>query len=590
MNHRQKTEREKTRYSSYLLILIALSVLANTIEAQDVEQVIKAPLMATNGGVSLSQIGNFSPDTNTVTEPWSYYLSGNINVSIKGVVSLPFSFAYTNNEISSQSPQPFNRLSMSPSYKWITTHIGYAAMSFSPYTLAGHEFLGGGVELTPLDKWKFTALYGRFVKAVGVDTLGTEPSYRRMGGGFKVDYSGEKGGVSVNVFKARDVINSISFNAFDSVYTKPQDNLTGSISANLMIKKNLSLQVEYALSALNQDISLSDSLESKFGDAFLRQNGDLAYYHAFKSSVSQSTKIGKIGATYERVSPNYMTLGAYYFNNDFENITANLSTSFKERINLAMDGGYQRDNLQEQKTSASLRFIYSANASAILTKKLNLGLNFSNIQTHVHIKDIYSEVTQTNQYQNLDTLSFTQLNLTSTASLNYVLQASKEKRQNLNVGFTYQEASEQQEDDQAYVGNTIYNTTASYQYSLIPQRLNVSASVNHNRNQMETSLMTVMSYNLSIQKTFFEQIRLALITTYSNSFSAEETIADIVNIRLTGGYTLQKRHSFNLSTAMVNNQSIQGTSTQYSVNLAYSYMFNFLVNREDKKMNFEGNF
>ena len=60
-------------------------------------------------------------------------------------------------------------------------------MSFSPYTLSGHEFLGGGVELTP-DKipFKFSAMYGRLQKATEPDTLSGDPSYKRMGGGFKV--------------------------------------------------------------------------------------------------------------------------------------------------------------------------------------------------------------------------------------------------------------------------------------------------------------------------------------------------------------------------------------------------------------------
>lgn len=558
-------------------------------QAQDVEQVLQAPLLATNGGLSFSQIGNFSPDTSSRAEPYSYYLSGNLNMNIKGVVNLPFSFAYTNNQINSNLPQPFNRFSMSPSYKWLTTHIGYASMSFSPYTLAGHEFLGGGVELTPVKQFKFTALYGRFRKASGMDTLGTEPAYRRMGGGFKAGYLNEKMDFSVNLFKAKDVANSLRFLPTDSLYLKPQDNLTGGFNAHIKMVKSVDFKVEYGFSAMNHDISKYDSIpfEENF---FLTKTGDKAYYHAFKSGLSQTSALGTIGASYERVAPNYKTLGAYYFNNDFENITANFSTSIKQRVNLSADGGYQRDNLQNQKTNGSARFIYSGNVSAVVTKKLNWSASVSNIQTHVYIKDIYNEVTQVNEFQNLDTLSFTQLSLTASSNMNYVLQATKEKRQNLNVGFTYQEASEQQEDDQRFVGNQIYNTTASYQFSLIPQRLNISTSVNHNRNQMPDNLLTVMSYNFSIQKAFFEKLKVSFISTYSNSSGPAGTVANIVNLRLTSGYTLAKRHNFNLSGAMVNNNGIQGTSTQYSVNMAYSYMFNFTVQREEKKFKFDGGF
>jgi hypothetical protein len=59
-------------------------------------------------------------------------------------------------------------------------------MSFSPYTLAGHQFLGGGVELNPGDKFTFSAMGGRLQKSVRPDSLNLAiPAYHRVGGGFK---------------------------------------------------------------------------------------------------------------------------------------------------------------------------------------------------------------------------------------------------------------------------------------------------------------------------------------------------------------------------------------------------------------------
>ena len=43
-------------------------------------------------------------------------------------------------------------------------------MSFSPYTLSGHLFLGGGVELRPQGPWTVSAMAGRLQKAIPVDT------------------------------------------------------------------------------------------------------------------------------------------------------------------------------------------------------------------------------------------------------------------------------------------------------------------------------------------------------------------------------------------------------------------------------------
>lgn len=564
---------------SFLVFALTMNV-----SAQDIEQVLKAAPLTTSGGISFSQIGNYSPDTNQTLEPYSYFLSGNINANLYGVINLPFSFAYTNSQISSSLPQPFNRLSLSPSYKWVTAHIGYASMNFSPYTLAGHEFLGGGLELTPNKSFKISAMYGRLRRSVNPDTLGTEPSYKRMGGGLKLDYMNKKIDASVNVFTAEDDINSITYSPSDSIVVKPQDNITAGVMVKLKMIKNFTITAEYAFSAINHDISKSDSINNSSSDFLIKKDGDLAYYYAFKSNASYKTTIGAIGASYERVSPNYKTLGAYYFNNDFENITANFSTTIKKRINIALDAGYQRDNLNGQKTNESSRLIYSANANAKLTNKLSLGVNFSNLQTYVHIRDIYDQITQTNEFQNLDTLSFTQLNLTVSSNLNYIIQATKQKRQNINIGFAYQEASQQQDDDQSFTGNQIYNSTLSYLFSLIPQRLNISSTVNYNQNEMQEMTMNVTSYNLSIQKAFFEQLKVSLVGSYSNSANQDGKIADIVNVRLTGGYTLRKKHNFNLSLAMVNNNSIQGARTQYSANLSYNFMFNFQVKRRKEKL------
>ena len=558
-----------------ILILFAFNA-----KAQDIEQVAKAPILTTNGGVSLNQIGKYSTKNNA-EDPYSYYLSGNINANVFGVISFPFSFAFTNNKITTSLPQPFNRFSMSPSYKWITTHIGYASMSFSPYTLSGHDFLGGGVELTPNESIKISAMYGRLNRSINPDTTGREPSFRRMGGGLKIDYMNKKIDASINVFKAKDDINSIEFEKNDSIIIKPQDNFTGSIKINLKLIKNLSITTEYAASFLNHDISKSQS-----SNIIVDNSGDMSYYYALKSSITQTSKLGQIGASYERVSPNYKTLGAYYFNNDFENITANFNTSIKKCINIGMDVGYQRDNLNGQKVNSNSRLIYSGNINTRINKRLNIGVNVSNLKSYVHITDIYDKLTQTNQFQNLDTLNFTRLDLTTSSNVSYIIKASKKQRQNINMTFTYQKASEQQGDDKRYTGSEIYNTSLSYLFSIIPQRLNISTTLNYNRNEMPKMKMNVGSINLSIQKALFGNIKTALTATYSKSANTKETLSDIVNIRLSGGYSIKKKHNINLNVAILNNSGIQGHKTMYSVNLSYNYMFSIIVKRKETKFNF----
>ena len=58
---------------------------------------------------------------------------------------------------------------MSPYYKWITIHAGYRNINYSQFTLAGHTFLGAGVELHP-GIFRFGFISGRFNRAIKADT------------------------------------------------------------------------------------------------------------------------------------------------------------------------------------------------------------------------------------------------------------------------------------------------------------------------------------------------------------------------------------------------------------------------------------
>ena len=117
-----------------------------------------------------------------------------------------------------------------------------------------------------------------------------------------------------------------------------------------------------------------------------------------------------------------------------------------------------------------------------------------------------------------------------------------------------------------------------------------SASLNYNHNQLPDNYMGTVSCNLSVQKTLWEVFRAGMTATYSNMFNKEENTAEVVNLRVTVGYTLQKKHNFNLSLATVRNNAQTGKTTQYSANLAYSYSFGVSLTRKDKKWSATGNF
>ncbi|MDR1975165.1 MAG: hypothetical protein LBQ31_10940 [Bacteroidales bacterium] len=567
------------------LYLLAFALISVFSRSQDIEALIKAPILNITGGVAASGILTFIPDdTLAKKNPFALFLSGNLNFSLFGVVNVPLSFAYTNQKFSNSVSLPFNRFSISPSYKWVKLHAGYTSMNFSPYSLAGHELFGGGVELTPDNGFKISALLGR-LKKENNGTDGTDPAYRRLGGGFKVEYIKEKFGVGINIFKAQDLKNTMVFANLDSLPILPQDNLTGGANFNWSIIKSLRISAEYGFSALNRNIF---DQSNKF--SLLKTKGDMAIYHAVKTQATFTHKIGAIGATYEYVAPNYTTLGSYYMVNDFQNITANLSATIK-KFAFAFDGGYQQNNLDKQKNSTTSRFIYSGNLSgSFFSEKLTFAISFSNLQSYLYINDIYSQVTQTNPFQNLDTLNVTQLNYTASANVGYTLKNTKEQRQSINANFMFQRSAETQQYSE-FAGSNIYNASLTYQLSLVPSQFNASVAINYNYNQMpENTFSQAITYNLTLSKNFFKELKTSLTATYSDMDSEKGNLSDVLNVRLSGSYVLAKKHTFNLATTFLHTITSAKKRTQYVINISYSYSFGMQLTRKNKKFDFEGNF
>ena len=151
---------------SFFCVLLLCS--AGSLAAQNLESIGKSKPLTISGGVALSQVFYGASGIPSRRDPYSYFASGNVIFSLYGW-NVPVSFSVSNQ--SSTFQQPFNQYSVHPTYKWVTAHIGYTSTSYSPYSVNGHIFLGAAVDLAPEGKWKLSALYGRFLRAVDLDTL-----------------------------------------------------------------------------------------------------------------------------------------------------------------------------------------------------------------------------------------------------------------------------------------------------------------------------------------------------------------------------------------------------------------------------------
>jgi hypothetical protein len=563
-------------------IVVLLILFAFQLSAQNLESIGKEKPLTVTGGVSLNQIFYSATGIESRRDPYSYYASGNVNFSLYGW-SVPLSFSVSNQNTSFQ--QPFNQYSLHPTYKWITGHIGYISTSYSSYTVGGHIFLGGAVDLAPEDgKWKFSALYGRFLKAVEPDTINESskpPSYKRMGYGFKASYGTGGNSVDLILFHAKDDMNSISF-VPDSLGVLPEENLVVSIGGSKTFFEHFVLKAEIATSAMSRDIraeeASDDNLLSKTGFLYTPRLSS-SYYNAYKAAFNYQFDAYTIGVGYERVDPQYRTLGSYYFNNDLESITLNGATTILDnKINIAVSAGTQRDNLDKSKVSTMRRLVGSLNVNYTPSERLNVSASYSSFQTYTNIRSQFVNINQLTPYDNLDTLNFTQISKNATLTGSYMLSNTKEKRQSLNLNLNFQDAADKQGDVTQNTGTQFYNVNAGYSLNLVPRNITFSLAFNGNVNDGPGFQTKTLGPTLSVNKSFLERkLRTTLSSSYNNTYTNSQKVNTILNVRVNGAYSIRKKHNLNLSFVVVSREtkteSTAKSFKEYTGTLGYSYSF-----------------
>lgn len=551
------------------------------LRAQNLETIGKGKALTVSGGLSFNQLVYAASGIESRRDPYSYYASGNMTFSLYGW-SVPLSFTLSNQNVSYQ--QPFNQYGIRPTYKWITGHIGYSSMSFSPYTLNGHIFKGAGVDLAPGDKFRFSAMYGRLLRAVQPDTLSENapaPSFRRMGYGFKARYGDSKYFGEVSLFRAKDDSASIRYIP-ETEGVLPQENLVVSIGGGITFLQKLLLKGELASSAITRDLRAAQSdkkgFHGSFGNLFTPRIST-AYYKALKGSLSYMGNGFTVGAGYERIDPEYRTLGAYYFNSDLENITVNGATALAGgRINVAANVGTQRDNLDGSKISTMRRWVSSFSVGFVPNERLNISTSYSNFQTYTNIRSQFVNINQLTPYDNLDTLNFTQISQNLNANANYQLGSDRQRRQSLSTNISVMKAADRQGAVEQNTGTVFYNMNGAYSLNLVPKNFTASVSVNYSRNRSLLAASSTLGPTLAVSKGMFERkLRVTGAVSMNNTFTAGVMRNRVLSVRGNASYTLKQKHNFNVTLVALNRMARQETGTkdftEFTGTLGYSYSF-----------------
>ncbi|MBI3510469.1 MAG: hypothetical protein HY064_07375 [Bacteroidetes bacterium] len=468
--------------------------------SQNLEKIGKKNMVTVSGGMNYNEIFYNAYGMNPRRDPYTWYFNGNLNVNILDV-SLPFTYSYTNNR--GTYTQPFNMQSCSPKYKWAQAHVGTTAMNFSNYTLSGHIFTGAGIELTP-NGFYIGAMYGRLNKAIAYDAVNNSAegmSYKRNGAAFKVGYDNNGHSIGLTYFTAKDDLNSLNFIPADANLFA-QQNAAVSVNGKTKLFSKLSLEGEYALSGITANIkSNNETVDFSGWEKWMMPTKTTTkFFKAYRASLTWTEKIFSLSIKHEHVDPDYRTFGSYYFINDLDNWSLAPSLRlFNGKINLNINSGLQRNNLDGSKINTMYRWVASANLNVVLMKSLVANASYSNFTSYTTKRPVTDPFWTPSP---ADTLNFYQVNEQWNSCLSYSFGKEKFKNSVSLMGAYVLTQQKQLIPETPATG--VLNVNTSYSLQFVPAKFSVSISGNYNQSKTDTILTEYLGPGIQLIQNFLQ--------------------------------------------------------------------------------------
>ncbi len=543
-------------------------------EAQDLENLKDQKPIGFSGNVGLGMQTYTTNRENPSRQSFIWSLYGNPTLSIYGL-TLPFSFVLSRKN--EEFRQPFNQFGVSPYYKWIKLHLGFRNMSFSDFTLNGHVFNGVGIELDP-GNWRFGAMYGTLLEPISPDITNEfpiEPTYKRKGYSVKVGYGTSSNFLDLILFKGRDLINSID-RPLDSVNVNPQENLVLGIKTQQRLFKTLIFSADVGLSGWTSNLFAEgiDNTDIPFAgitNSLLDINYSTQFLTAVKSALSLRIRQVNLRLQYQRIEPDYQTMGAYFFNNDLENITFSPSWSmFKRKLTVNTSIGWQRNNLFEDKSNQTNRRINSVQINYSPVAKLNFSGSYTNFQINQRQINIVTRDV-------IDSLQLAQFSNNLSLNMNYNF-GDKVKVYGISAGYTNQSMSQEMSNEG--LGNNDSRSVSphfGFRFNNRDSKWGYRATINYNNFENSSISTFRWGFNFNTNKSFSDdKFSLNGTVAYNITQLDGEQGGKTLRLGIRGNYKPAEKHSIGFGTNLIrqnsSNERIRNF-TEFLGNLTYSYAF-----------------
>lgn len=546
--------------------LLILNFLCS-LQAQDidVEKLPTAKRLSWSGSVGANTNFYNTTAAEKRSNPLSGNLHGNLNINILETFNLPFSF--TVGKYQSSFTKPYLQFGITPTYKKLKLHLGHRNIMFNPYTLAGHTFLGAGVEYNP-KKWRLAAMYGRLRKAVEIDTAlasVTIPSFKRTGYGLKLGYGTETNFIDLMYFKGKDDANSIKNWNDEEINKKigdanpllPGENTVLGISGKTTLYKKLVFQADAGLSFYNNDITDPENI-SRAKINF--KNKPLI---AGKAGIGYTFTNMNLRLDYERIAPDYISYGSYFFDTDIENITLSPSGTLAEgKLVYSISAGRQRNNLDKNKAVATHRFIANANISVNPSTNWGVDFNYNNFAIN--------QIAGTEQLY--DSIRIRQVNQTITVTPHFTITKDTSASHTFSLTGNYNDVNDRNILTREYGNMQAFMVALNHTSSFTRLGNSISTGLNYNVINMTLAENKQVGATLGYSQNFLKDaLNMSVSANYNKSYIGNASDGNIINGSASLGYSFAKRNSLSFSFNVIRTTSIQFESyTETLASLAYA--------------------
>lgn len=554
-----------------LWLSVFVLLLCTVVRAQDLEQIAKAKPFEIRGSASAS-VGYYKGvGFQSTRRPYSYSIMLAPTISVYGV-QIPFNVTFT--EGSRSINNPFAQFGVNPHWKWIKGYFGWTNMTWSPTTLSGKTFLGAGIEINP-SLFRFGAMYGRFNPAIKENLLSKEiqqPQYKRKGWATRIGVGNSDNYVDFIFLAARDVNNSIPVpkdTLNQLTYTPAENVVFGIMSFQTFAKKKLTWQLDGAVSGYTRDtrspfIDPGTGFGTKALKLIFPPHLSSSYAWTAHSNLTYKAELFTLGFDYNRVQPEYQSMGVDYILNDQQRITLNQTwLAGKKKWTFGFNEFYQHDNLNKRKAVQTHRAGLSSNINFQMNQSFGFSVAYNNFIT-AQTKGLKPVSDTTRIFQMQNTILF---------APRYMI-VSPQYIHNIYTSFTYSRLDDFNRFTAAYARNSTINVNVGYSLSVNAMALSFTPGFNVLYAENPTVKLLTLGPSVSLGKSFWKgkistSLSLGFTASQQNSVWNNKVINNTVGV----GYRIDTHHSLKFDNSIMYAMYVASTSQEYRGALTYTYSF-----------------